>query len=253
MSTTTNRGRIEEEPGADWHDLQQRVATILRESGLVSEVNRSLRLARGKVDVDVYAEDPTSTPPALYLCECKRWRSRVPQSEVQAFRTIVSDAGAHFGLFVSAVGFQAGAFEVVEHTNVHLLSWLEFQSLFLERWCRTYWVPTLRTRGDRLAGYVDPVSSDAMVREAHGEPLQPAEAVGILVHDMWGDPFNDIVGTVLGRPPQPIAQAIWSQHDKYRAFLPKQAAEAMSLRELLDALLSFEACWQRAAEGRGGA
>lgn len=244
---------IEEQPGADWHDLQERVATILRESGLVPEVSRSLRLARGTVEIDVYATDPTTTPPAVYLCECKRWRSRVPQAEVQAFRTIVSDAGAHFGLFVSATGFQAGAFEVVEHTNVHLLGWQEFQGLFLERWCSTYWVPTLRTRGDRLAGYVDPVSSDAAIREAHGEPLEPAEAVGLFVHDMWGDPFNNIAAAMCGRPNEPVAQAIWSHRDKYRAYLPKPAAEAKFLRELLDALLGFVARWQREREGRGGA
>src|SRR3954468_23876030 len=97
---------IENEPGADWRDLQQRVAIILSECGLTSEVGRKIGLVRGTVEIDVYATDPTTTPPAVYLCECKRWRTKVPQAEVQAFRTIVSDAGAHFGLFVSAAGFQ---------------------------------------------------------------------------------------------------------------------------------------------------
>lgn len=242
---------IEKEPGADWRDLQQRVAVILAECGLAAEVGRSVHLARGTVEIDVYALDPTTTPPAMYLCECKRWRSRVPQAEVQAFRTVVSDSGAHFGLFVSAAGFQAGAFEVVRHTNVHLLGWQEFQNLFLERWCSTHWVPTLRTRGDRMAGYVDPVSSDAAIREAHGEPLEPAEAVGLFVHDMWGAPFNNIAAAMLSRPTEPVAEAIWSHRDKYRAYLPKPAAEATALRDLLDALLDFAERWQRERKGRG--
>jgi hypothetical protein len=246
----SNAAMIEERPGADWHDLQQRVATILRECGLIPEVSRSLRLVRGTVEIDVYATDPTTTPSAVYLCECKRWRSRVPQAEVQAFRTIVSDAGAHFGLFVSATGFQAGAVQVVEHTNVHLLGWPEFQALFLERWCRKYWVPTLRTCGDRLASYVDPVSSDAAIRAAHGEPLEPAEAVGLFVHGMWGSPFNNILTAMCGRADEPVAQAIWSRRDKYRAYLPTQAAEAEFLRELLDALLAFVASWQTDRESR---
>lgn len=177
---------IEEQPGADWRDLQERVAAILTECGLVSEVGRTLDLARGKAEIDVYAIDSSTTPPGVYLCECKRWHSRVPQAEVQAFRTIVSDAGAHFGLFVSATGFQIGSFEVVKNTNIHLLDWQGFQNMFLERWCRKYWIPTLRVRGDRLAGYVDPVSSDAAVRGAHGDPLDAAEAVGLFVLDMWG-------------------------------------------------------------------
>jgi restriction system protein len=132
---------IEEEPGKDWRDLQQRVATILQECGLDSETERTLHLSRGTAVIDVYASDPSATPPGIYLSECKRWRSRVPQAEVQAFRTVVADAGAHFGLFISASGFQSGAFEVVKHTNVHLLDWQEFQKLFLERWCRRYWIP----------------------------------------------------------------------------------------------------------------
>ena len=248
-----NPGMIEAQPGADWHDLQERVATILSESGLAAEVSRSLQLARGTVEVDVYATDPTTTPPAVYLCECKRWRSRVPQAEVQAFRTIVSDAGAHFGLFISATGFQVGAFRVVEHTNVHLLGWQEFQSLFLERWCRTFWVPTLRTRGDRLAGYVDPVSSDAAVREAHGERLEPAEALGLFVHGMWGHPFNNMLAAMYGRPNEPVAQAIWDRRNKYRAYLPKPVADAESLRELLVAMLTFTTQWERETGRRSGA
>jgi hypothetical protein len=236
---------IEKEPGADWRDLQQRVAAILQECGLIAEVGRSICVARGTVDVDVYAVDPTTTPRAVYLCECKRWRSRVPQAQVQAFRTIVLDAGAHFGLSVSAAGFQAGAFEVVKHTNVHLLGWEAFQDLFLERWCRTYWVRTLRDRGDRLAGYVDPVISDAAIREAHGEPLEPAEAVGLFVHDMYGHPFDNLAAAMLGRPPEPVAQAIWRHRDRYRAFLPKRVAQADCLRDLLNGLLDFVDHWKR--------
>ncbi len=87
-------GMIEEQPGTNWYDLQQRVAAILGEAGLAPEVGRILRLARGTAEIDVYATDPTTTPSAVYLCECKRWSTRVPQAEVQTFRTIVSDAGA---------------------------------------------------------------------------------------------------------------------------------------------------------------
>lgn len=104
---------IEREPGADWRELQQRVAAILAECGMTTEVAKTIRVARGNVEVDVYAEDPSTRPRGVYIGECKRWRARVPQAEVQAFRTIVADAGAHFGLFVSALGFQAGAREVV--------------------------------------------------------------------------------------------------------------------------------------------
>lgn len=243
---------IENQPGTDWRDLQQRVSLILQESGLQAETGRNLLTARGTVEIDVYATDPATTPPAIYVCECKRWRTRVPQGEVQTFRTVVADAGAHFGLFVSAQGFQAGAYEVARHTNVHLLDWNGFQDLFLERWCSNHWVPTLRKRADRLAAYVDPVSSDAGIREAHGEPLEAAEAVGLLVHDMWGAPFNGFLGAMAGIPAEPLANAIWQHRNRYRRYLPKAAAEAKYLRDLLDCLLTFAEKWaeEEGAESR---
>src|SRR5207245_936317 len=108
----------------------------------------------------------------------------------------------------------------------------------------------LRTRADRMAGYVDPISSDAAMREAHGEPLEPEEAVGLFVHDMWGHPFNNIFASMQGRPSDPVAEAIWTRREKYRPYLPKRAAEAETLRDLLDALLDFAARWQRGREER---
>ena len=234
---------IEIEPGTDWRDLQDRVATILAESGLVTAVGRSLMTARGTVEIDVYGTDPLATPPAVYLCECKRWRSAVPQGEVMTFRTVVGDAGAHFGLFISAAGFQAGAFEVVQHTNIHLLDWPGFQDSFLERWCRSYWISTFRQRADRLAGSVEPLVSDAGVREARGEALLPEEAVGLFAHDMWGHPFNDMLDRMAGQGSPSVSAAIWGLQRRYRRFLPRRAAEAVSLRDLLDAMIEFSEKW----------
>src|ERR1039457_1598360 len=184
---------IEEAPGVDWRDLQERVAAILRECGYVAETGRVVRTARGTVEIDVYAIDPTTNPQAVYLCECKRWHTRVPQGEVLSFRSVVSDAGSHFGLFISAAGFQAGAYDVAAHTNISLVDWMGFQELFVERWCRNSWIPTLRARGDPLSRSVEPVRSDASVRQAHGEPVKPIEAVGLFALDMWGNPFNGLV------------------------------------------------------------
>ena len=234
---------IECKPGTDWHDLQVRVSQILGESGLASQVGTKISTARGQVEIDVYATDPKTTPPAIYLCECKRWATRVPQAEVQAFRTIVTDVGAHFGLFISAAGFQAGAFEVVKHTNIHLLDWGSFQHVFIERWCKQFWIPTFRSRADSLAGSVEPLRSDAFRREANGEPLEAEEAVGLMALDMWGKPLNGILGTMFGLPEDPVANEIWVLRDKFKQYLPKEVAEAQDLRALLDSLVTFSDQW----------
>jgi len=239
------KSMIEEQPGRDWRDLQCRVAAILQECGLAAETGKSLATARGTTEIDVYATDPTTAPQAVYLCECKRWATRVPQGEIQTFRTVVADAGAHLGLFISAQGFQSGAHDVVQHTNIHLVDWVAFQKLFLERWCTRFWIPTVRTGGDPLAGHVEPPESDAAVRHFYGETIEPAEAIGLFVHDMWGPPFNPIVNVVFGRPAAPVATAIWERREKYRAFLPQRVAEATFLRDLLESILAFLQDWSQ--------
>jgi len=234
---------IEEQPGNDWKDLQSRVAKILEECGLVTEAEKTIILARGKAEVDVYAIDSSTTPESVYICECKRWASRVPQGEVQTFRTIVSDAGAHFGLFISAGGFQAGTYDVVQYTNIHLLDWMAFQQLFLERWCTSFWIPTVRSKADALAGHTEMPGNDAPIRFANGEPITAAEAVGFIVHDMWGAPFNNIANALLGKPAAPVSAALWECRNKYLNYLPAEIANAKYLRELMDVILRFSDLW----------
>lgn len=231
-----------ESPPRDWRDLQVRVATILNETGLIAEIEKRITTVRGAITIDVHATDSNNIPPSLYLCECKHWQNAVPQAEVMSFRTVVGDAGAHFGLFISSAGFQAGAHAVVAHTNIRLLDWGEFQNLFVERWCRRYWIPQFKKAADRLAGSVEPLVSDASRRAHDGERLSPAEAVGILALDMWGPPFFPVARFGEGAP-EPVSAAIWDRRDALRAYLPSDAANASSLRGLLDALMRFSTYW----------
>jgi hypothetical protein len=234
---------IEREPGVDWKDLQIRVATILNECGLHATAEKIIETARGAVEIDVYAIDPVTVPPSVYLCECKRWNKSVPQAEVQAFRTIIADSGAHHGLFISARGFQEGAHEVIRHTNIHLCSWGEFQEMFLERWCEKYWVPTFRKGVDRLTSYVDPPGSDAPLREANGGPLDPEEAIGLMGLRMWGSPFAAYPYRLAQRPASPLSPAIWQLRDSYMKYLPEKIQRCEYLRDLLDLLLETANEW----------
>jgi len=89
-----------------------------------------------------------------------------------------------------------------------------------------------------------------MMREVHGEAFGHAEAVGMFAHDMWGDPFNSDLASILGLPTAPLAPALWKCRDKYHRYLPKAAADARFLRELLDALLDFARTWKPETGGR---
>ena len=144
---------------AGWRELQDRVACILHEAGVVTAVEKVIQTARGKVSIDVWAHDPSATPTQTYLVECKRWRSRVSQAVVHAFRTVVGDSGANWGAIIAATGFQKGARVAAEYTNVRLLSWTEFETLFAERWFSNYFVRKIAEATDPLVEYTEPINS----------------------------------------------------------------------------------------------
>lgn len=117
-----------------WQDLEKLVHQAFDEMGYVSEIGKEVPTVRGKVRIDVFAKKTTSAIPAVVLCECKYWKKRVDQNVIHAFRSVCADAGAHLGLIISKVGFQSGAGESREKTNIHLLNFREFQSTYFREW-----------------------------------------------------------------------------------------------------------------------
>ena len=122
----------------DWRGLQHQVAQILRECGFTVKVEEVIDAARGKVEIDVFAEEDVQGRKYKIFCECKQWKTRVPQNVIHSFRTVVSDTGANLGYIVSSAGFQSGAFSAVELTNIRLVTWRQFQEEFEKRWLKHY-------------------------------------------------------------------------------------------------------------------
>jgi hypothetical protein len=118
----------------DWSDLQNLVAQMFRELGCEVAIGQQAALVRGRKEIDVLIRDPGTTPPSQYLCECKFWSRPIPQEVVHSFRTVVADYGAHRGFVVSRAGFQAGAREAVQKTNIDLVTFDELQAIFFNRW-----------------------------------------------------------------------------------------------------------------------
>jgi hypothetical protein len=138
----------------DWADLQSLVAQLFRELGCDVAVGQHVDLVRGKKEIDVLVNDPGTTPASQYLCECKFWGKPIPQEVIHSFRTIVADYGAHRGFVISRVGFQSGAREAVQKTNVDLLTFGELQTIFLDRW-RVSMGKRFMPFADRLFPYWD--------------------------------------------------------------------------------------------------
>ncbi len=118
----------------NWQDLQNKVSDILAICGLQSEVEKDINTVRGNVEIDVYALDPSTPEQLVYVCECKHWKDAVPKSVVHSFRTVMSDIGAHVGFVIAKSGFQSGAYDAANNSNIKLLTWYEFQEYFIDRW-----------------------------------------------------------------------------------------------------------------------
>ncbi len=143
----------------NWRHLQEQVGLILRECGFKCEVDNQIHTVRGTVNVDVYAENTNDQPTTIYICECKHWKSAVSKTIVHAFRTVIADFGANWGFIISSGGFQSGAFEAAANSNVRLLTWFEFQELFVDRWLEHYMMSRFQEEVDSLVEYTEPINS----------------------------------------------------------------------------------------------
>lgn len=56
---------------SDWHQLEARVAQAFNEMGCKATTDVTIPKIRSDSKIDVYVEDPTLSPPVIYLCECK--------------------------------------------------------------------------------------------------------------------------------------------------------------------------------------
>jgi hypothetical protein len=142
----------------DWKDLQVRVAKIFSDMGFTTEIEKDITLVRGKVNVDVFATRKIFNTTETQIAECKHWTSAVPKSVVHSVRTILSDYGANTGYIISRKGFQEGAHEAAQSSNLHLFDFDQFQTEFRTQWVNNV-VDELEIAGYPLRKYSDTLES----------------------------------------------------------------------------------------------
>lgn len=149
-------------PG-DWIDLQNQVARLFNEAGYHAESPKIISLVRGKKEVDVFVRANHEILNTL-ICECKYWNKPIPEETVHSFRTVVADSGSMLGIIISKVGFQKGAKEAAEKSNVILKTWEEFQQMLLLPWTiRTLRKISLKVYS--LGVYTDPLDCDKQLKQ----------------------------------------------------------------------------------------
>jgi hypothetical protein len=101
-----------------WQDYQVDVADFFRSLGCTVEVEATVQGIRTRHMVDVWALNERFGLFTRWVVECKNWKTAVPKEKVLALRSIVDDLGADRGFIVNENGFQSGAYEAAESTNI---------------------------------------------------------------------------------------------------------------------------------------
>ena len=106
-----------------WKDYQEETAAgFFRSLGFSAETDVRFSGVRSSSDIDVVARITIADFPVTWVIECKHWAEPVSKLHVFALRQIVTDLGADRGILLCEQGFQSGAVEAANFTNVQLTS-----------------------------------------------------------------------------------------------------------------------------------
>lgn len=113
---------------APWKNYQEETASYFRSLGLDASTDITVKGARTSHDIDVLVKSYHVGFDVTWIVECKLWKTPVSKLHVLALREIVSDIGADRGILLAESGFQSGAIEAANLTNVQVTSLSEVQS-----------------------------------------------------------------------------------------------------------------------------
>jgi restriction system protein len=105
-----------------WQQYQEEAASYFRSLGLDATTDVTITGVRTSHDVDVLVKSRHVGFDITWIVECKHWASPVSKLHVLALREIVADIGADRGILLSESGFQSGAIEAANLTNVQVTS-----------------------------------------------------------------------------------------------------------------------------------
>ncbi len=112
----------------NWKDYQEEAAKFFRALGLTAETDVVLKGVRTDHAVDVLVSIDIAGFSVRWIVECKHWKEAVNKGHVFILRQIVTDIGADRGIILCEAGFQSGAIEAANLTNVRVSSLAEFES-----------------------------------------------------------------------------------------------------------------------------
>lgn len=106
----------------DWYRFQEEIKKLFLDLGCDAQANIKMKGVRTSHDIDVLVRSKYLGQPIQWIIEAKHWNKKVSKLHVLALRTIVEDTGTDKGFIISQKGFQSGAFEAAETSNIQLLT-----------------------------------------------------------------------------------------------------------------------------------
>jgi restriction system protein len=110
-----------------WQQYQDEAAKFFQDLGLEAVTDFTVQGVRTTHDVDVFVRSHHVGFDVVWIVECKHWATPVTKLHVLALREIVADLGADRGILLSESGFQSGAIEAANLTNVHVTSLVDLR------------------------------------------------------------------------------------------------------------------------------
>jgi hypothetical protein len=102
--------------------------------------------------------DPLSVDKIIYIVECKNWSSKIPQTVVHGFVTVMQETGSNIGYIISKKGFQKGATDYVNSTNIRLFTFEDFQKHYFNSWYKNYFSTQILIANTNLVLLTEPLS-----------------------------------------------------------------------------------------------
>lgn len=112
---------------SNWYVFQEDIKQHFNSLGADAETNIRVQGVRTCHDIDIIVKTRFLGENITWVVEAKHWKSKVTKAQVLTLRSIVDDIGADRGFIISVAGFQSGAFEAANNTNVKLKTFDELK------------------------------------------------------------------------------------------------------------------------------
>jgi hypothetical protein len=197
-----------------WKKYQEDAGSYFRSLGLDASTDTTVIGVRTSHDIDVLVKSHHAGFDIMWVVECKHWKTPVSKLHVLALREIVADVGADRGILLSEAGFQSGAREAANLTNVQVTSISEMR----ETASSSIYAMRLRELFDRVGICKDrywEISKDERIKFGLRSDVGEHDYSGAMIVDMCADLLTRAFRGIYSFQSETIQAFVFFGRDKY--------------------------------------